>query len=136
MEPGELVTRVLLPDPISGIDATEEGGVSSNTSIRSLYLKTGERETGDFALVSVAMAITLEGNTLTQASVMLGGVAPAPYRAREVEEYLCGKEADQMDPAHAGSLALPDARPMADNAYKVTLARNLVKRAIERLIGG
>ena len=59
-----------------------------------------------------------------------------PYRAREVEEYLRGKEASQVDAAYAGSLALPDARPMAENAYKVILARNLVKRAVGRLIGG
>ena len=136
LEAGELVTRVLLPNANSGVDAKGEGNVISNTSVRSRYLKAGERETGDFALVSVAAVVTLEGNTLVQASVVLGGVAPVPYRAREVEDYIRGKEAGDVDPAHAGSLALPDARPMADNAYKVNLARNLIKRAVEELIGG
>ena len=134
--PGELVTRVLLPDPNSAVGPTGEMGGNNDTPSRSLYLKAREREAGDFALVSVAAAITLEGTILARASVVLGGVAPVPYRAREVEEYLGGTEASQVDAAYAGSLALPDARPMAENAYKVILARNLVKRAVGRLIGG
>ena len=134
--PGELVTRVLLPDPNAGDEPTAERGGNSDVPSRSLYLKAREREAGDFALVSVAAGIKLEGTIIVRASVVLGGVAPVPYRAREVEEYLRGKEAGHVDPAYAGSLALPDARPMADNAYKVILARNLVKRAVGRLVGG
>ena len=137
LESGELVTRVLLDqDPNAAGDPTGERGGNNGAPSRSLYMKAREREAGDFALVSVAAAVTLEGTTLVRASVVLGGVAPVPYRAREVEEYLRGKEAGQVDLAHAGSLALPDARPMADNAYKVILARNLVKRAVGRLLGG
>ena len=131
---GELVTRVLLPGPNSGVEPTGERSEINDAPNRSLYLKAREREAGDFALVSVAAAIKLEGTIIVRASVVLGGVAPVPYRAREVEEYLGGKEAGDVDPAYAGSLALPDVRPMADNAYKVVLAQNLVKRAVERLV--
>ena len=134
--PGELVTRVLLHLPKSGVEPAGQRGGINGAPNRSLYLKAREREAGDFALVSVAAAITLEGTTLVRVSVVLGGVAPVPYRAREVEEYLRGKDAGLADPAHAGTLALPDARPMADNAYKVVLAKNLVKRAVGRLVGG
>ena len=136
LDPGELVTRVLLPGPISGAEAGGDTSRKNDVPSHSLYLKAREREAGDFALVSVAAAITLKGTTLVGASVVLGGVAPVPYRAREVEEYLRGMEAGRVDPAHAGSLALPGASPMADNAYKVTLAQNLVKRAVGQLLAG
>ena len=98
-------------------------------------MKARERESGDFALVSVAAVIALESGIITRASIALGGVAPTPYRARQVEAYLQGRPASRVDPAYAGSLALPDARPMADNGYKVVLANNLVKRAITQLLG-
>ena len=134
LEPGELVTRVLLPGPKSGVEPAADGKGNRMMPSNSVYLKAREREAGDFALVSVAAAITLEGTTIVGASVVLGGVAPVPYRAREVEEYLLGNDASRVDPVHAGNLALPDASPMAGNAYKVILAQNLVKRAVERLL--
>jgi xanthine dehydrogenase YagS FAD-binding subunit len=121
---GEIVTRVSLPRP-----------ALSASGHRSLYLKARERESGDFALVSVAAAISLEGDVVRHAAVSLGGVAPFPYRASQVDRYLQGRPVAEVDPALAGSLALPDARPMADNGYKVTLAGNLVKRAITQLLG-
>lgn len=125
---GELVTRVHLPK-------SSGNAVQARSSLpRSLYLKAREREAGDFALVSVAAALTLEGSTVQRAAVVLGGVAPVPYRSRRVEEYLMGKATFGVDPAQAGSLALPDPHPMPDNGYKVTLAANLVKRAVAELL--
>ena len=134
LETGELVTRVILPGPTSGLEPVAEASGNLLMPSHSVYPKAREMEAGDFALVSVAGAITLEGTTLVQVSVVLGGVAPVPYRAREVEEYLLGNDASRVDPVHAGNLALPDASPMAGNAYKVILAQNLVKRAVERLL--
>jgi xanthine dehydrogenase YagS FAD-binding subunit len=151
LSPGELIIRVLLSAPAStpreippgpplqrgvgaGLEGSARGGISAET--RSLYLKARERETGDFALVSVALAVELAGGIIRQARVCLGGVAPVPYRATRVEEYLRGKGVDEVDPAHAGSLALPNARPMADNGYKVPLAANLVKWAVGQVLGG
>lgn len=144
---GELVTRVHLPQPsrqsnrfsspdpsILPLAKGELEGVVSE-GFRSLYLKAREREAGDFALVSVAAVIALDSGTIDHASIVLGGVAPVPYRARLVEEYLRGRPAREVDPAYAGSLALPNARPMADNGYKIVLANNLVKRAIAQLLG-
>ena len=116
----ELVTRVQLPVPPPGR--------------RSTYLKASEREAGDFALASVACVLDMNESVIARASVVLGGVAPVPYRAREVEVYLRGKWSSEIDPAHAGSLALPNATPMTDNGYKVILARNLVKRAVGMLL--
>jgi len=141
--PGELVTPVFLPTsrgrpPAPGAPGrTADGPQSGGEATKSLYLKAREREAGDFALVSVAVCLRqmhLGGATIRHASVVLGGVAPAPYRARLVEDYLQGKTLAEVDPVHAGSLAVPDARPMADNGYKVILAANLVKQAILQLL--
>ena len=128
LEPGEVVTRVILPRP-SALGAGEE-------SPRSLYLKAREREAGDFALVSVAARIAVSGGVIEQAAVALGGVAPVPYRAEQVEEYLRGQAPDAVDAAYAGTLSIPDARPMTDNGYKVVMATNLVKQAVARLLAG
>ncbi len=126
LEPGEVVTGVSLPRPA-------DLGVAGKPP-ESLYLKAREREAGDFALVSVAARLAVAGGVVRQAAVALGGVAPMPYRASAVEEYLRGRPAAQVDAAYAGSLALPDARPMTDNGYKVVMAGNLVKQAVARLV--
>lgn len=124
LTPGEIVSRVHL-----------DSAADPDTAQHSLYLKARERESGDFALVSVAAMISQHGGVIQQASVCLGGVAPRPYRALVVDRYLHGKSAAEIDPVYAGSLALPDARPLADNAYKLPLAANLVKRAVSQLLG-
>ena len=124
LEPGELVSRIILP-----ADAPE----------RSVYLKVRERESGDFALVSVAAALSLDGNgagaVIRQARVALGGVSPVPYRAAEVENYLAGRPAADVDLARAAALALPNATPLPQNAYKLPMSRNTVKRALTLLLG-
>ena len=125
LEPGELVTRITLPS-----DAPE----------RSVYLKVRERESGDFALVSVAAALTLDGDgtdaVISKARVAIGGVAPVPYRATEVEDFLTGRVASEIDPAEAAALALPNATPLPQNGYKLPMARNTVKRALASLLLG
>lgn len=121
LDPGELIARILLPS-----DAPE----------RSVYLKVRERESGDFALVSVAAALSLDddGATVRRARVVLGGVAPVPHRAPEVEERLTGRRIGDIDPAEAAALALPNATPLPQNGYKLPMARNTVKRALAQLL--
>ena len=119
---GELLTAVTLPPVPVGQ--------------RSVYLKARERESGDFALVSVAGALTVSDGVVAEASVVLGGVAPTPYRAKGTEEYLRGRALDAVDVAEAGAVAVADPRPLPDNAYKVPMAANLVNRAIAVLLGG
>ncbi len=126
LAPGEIVTGVILPEPA----ALGAGGQPP----RSLYLKAREREAGDFALVSVAARLGISDGVIHQAAVALGGVAPVPYRARQVEEYLQGQAISGVDAAHAGTLTLPDARPLPDNGYKVAMATNLVKQAVAQLV--
>ena len=85
-------------------------------------------------MVSVAAVLRLDGAGIQEARIALGGVAPTPYRSRQVEDYLTGVNAQEVDLVAAGGMAVPDARPMADNRYKVALASNMVKRAIAQLL--
>ena len=88
-------------------------------------------------MVSVAAALWLAdspgGPVVHKARIALGGVAPAPYRALEVEQYLAGRTTPAIDPAHAGSLALPNPTPLPENGYKIPMARNMIQRAVARL---
>ena len=119
LEPGELITRIVLP-----ADAPE----------RSIYLKVRERESGDFALVSVAAALSFDNGVVSQARIALGGVAPVPYRAVEVEDYLAGRPTRDVDPAGAAALSLPNATPLPQNGYKLPMTRNIVRRALVLLL--
>jgi xanthine dehydrogenase YagS FAD-binding subunit len=103
---------------------------------RSTYLKFKERESLDFALASVAAAVELAPNrTVRQARVVLGGVAPVPWRAPKAESYLAGKALSAAVLAEAARLALDGAEPLEKNAYKVPLAQALVRRALAK-VGG
>ena len=76
----------------------------------------------------------MDGQNVRHMPVVLGGVAPVPFRARRVEEYLRGRPLDNVNPAYAAGLALAGASPMAGNSHKVTVAINLTKQAIIWLI--
>ena len=130
LRPGEIVRRVALPA----------------APARSVYLKVRERESGDFALVSAAAALWLSGDDaaddggpiIRRARVALGGVAPTPYRAREVEENLTGRPAAALDAdtlAALAGLTLDGATPLPQNGYKLPMARGVVRRALGRLLG-
>ena len=123
LEPGELLARIVLPS-----DAPQS----------SAYIKVRERESGDFALVSVAAALSLDGDgpnaSISRVRIALGGVAPVPYRDTEVEGYLAGRTIAEVDSAEAASLALANATPLPGNGYKLPMARNIVKRALTQLL--
>ncbi len=136
LEAGEVLAGVIVP----GGPSTGNGEAA--LARKSCYLKAGEREAGDFALASAAVSLTVSGmgpaepgvDRIEDAGIALGGVAPIPHRAVEVEEYLKGRLIDGVNPAYAAGLALKSARPLPGNAYKVPLARNLLKRALVQLL--
>ena len=82
------------------------------------------------AVVSVAVLITLDRKICCDARIVLGAVASAPVRAFKAEEYLQGKELSEENTAEAAEIALAGAKPLAKNAYKVEIAKTLVKRAV------
>ena len=103
---------------------------------RSTYLKFKERDSLDFALASAAVAVELGANkTVRQARIVLGGVAPIPWRAPKSEAFLAGKTLSADALAEAARLALEGAEPLAKNAYKIPLTQALVRRALVKAGG-
>jgi len=94
------------------------------------FTKFSLRKPIDFAVVSIASAITTEQGICTHARIALGGVASGPVRARDAENVLMGKRINEELAAEAAELALKGARPLSKNAYKLQIAKTLVKRAI------
>lgn len=107
---------------------------ASAVAARSTYLKFKERESLDFALSAVAAALELNADeTIKQARIVLGGVAPIPWRVPPAETFLVGKRLDQHTLNEAARLALDGAKPLARNAYKIPLTQALVRRALTKL---
>jgi CO/xanthine dehydrogenase FAD-binding subunit len=114
---GELITGVSWP--------------ASRSGRNSLYLKLRDRVSYEFALVSVAAALHLEGGRIEDARVALGGVGTRPWRCRDAENQLRGSKIGPEVLRQAARTALRGARPTAMNAFKVQMA----ERAIERVLG-
>ncbi|MDQ3548727.1 MAG: xanthine dehydrogenase family protein subunit M [Chloroflexota bacterium] len=120
LQPGELVVDIRLP--ASGMQST--------------YLKAMDRKVWAFALVSVAAAIQVEDGKISAARLVLGGVAPMPWRVPAVEQALIGSAPDAATFDRAAEAALTGAQPLEHNGYKVPLAQSLVRQALGSLVGG
>ena len=106
---------------------------ASPLAARSTYLKFKERESLDFALASVAAAVQLgTDRAVRQARIVLGAVAPVPWRVPKAEAFLVGKSLTPEVLAEAAKIALAGAEPLEKNAYKVPLTQTLVRRALSR----
>jgi len=116
LKPNEIVSEVIIPDPLLGT--------------RSLYHKRMERKVWDFALVSVAASLSFQGKSCKEARVVIGGVAPVPWRVKNVEDYLEGKAINTNVAKRAGELATKGAKPLKQNGYKVDLVKIMVKEAL------
>ena len=115
---GEIVTEVRVPGPASWV---------------SSYRKVRERGAWDFALTSVALAARLEGRRVADVRVVLGGVAPIPWRVTRAEEVLRGQELTPQLARAAGEAAAEGAEPMEQNGYKVALVRGAVEASVAAL---
>jgi len=128
--------------PAQGIDHENNVGDDVITDIRvpassaSAYVKLSEKESFDWPLVEVAVAIERSGATVTKASIVMGAVAHTPYRAKGAEAAIVGKSIDEATARAAGLAATQGATPLRDNAHKVTLAQVAVKRALLAANGG
>src|ERR1700729_197162 len=103
---------------------------------QSVYLKFRDRESYEFALVSVAAAIRTEGGTIADVRLALGGVGTKPWRARRAERSLLGQPAGATIFAEAAGQELAAARPRPLNAFKVELAQRAIVRALMTLTNG
>ena len=99
----------------------------------SRYVKVRDRASYAFALASVAVSLDLDGYTIREARVALGGVGTVPWRARGAEDALKGRPASLTTFQAAADAALADARPRRHNAFKVELAKATLVRALEEL---
>jgi xanthine dehydrogenase YagS FAD-binding subunit len=106
---------------------------ASRAGLRSTYRKVLDREAWTHAVVSAAVVLDMDGQTCRSARVVLGGVAPIPWRLSEVEKLLAGQRITEALAARAGETAVAGARPLSKNAYKVPLTKALVKRTILEL---
>jgi xanthine dehydrogenase YagS FAD-binding subunit len=122
LQPDEIVTAVELPAQ----------GFAKNYT----YLKIRDRLSYAFALVSVAAALELDGNTIKQARLALGGVAHKPWRDTGAEMALRGQTATAATFANAADLVLRDAKGLAHNAFKIDLARKVIVRALTQAARG
>jgi xanthine dehydrogenase YagS FAD-binding subunit len=102
-------------------------------STRSAYHKVMDREAWTHAVVSAAVVLEMNGDTCQRARIVLGGVAPIPWRLPEVERMLAGRRLTPELAAAAGEAAVAGARPLAKNGYKVPLTKAVVKRTLETL---
>src|SRR5215831_18011686 len=115
----ELLTGVRMPTPAAGMVST--------------YLKITDREAWTHAEVSVALVLHVDGDRIRTAGVVLGGVAPIPWRLTEVEHFLSGTSLSAAVASQAGTLAIANAQPLAKNGYKLPMTRAAVERALMRL---
>jgi len=102
---------------------------------RSTYHKIMDREAWTHAVVSAAIVLEMDKQVCRSARVVLGGVAPVPWRLPKVEQMLAGQRINEALAAKAGETALEGAKPLAKNAYKVPLTKGLVRRTLLDLAG-
>ena len=121
LDPDEIVSEIVLPPAPSGL--------------RSAYRKVRARRSWDFALAGVALALRFNGSTVKKARVVFSGVAPVPWRSREVEETITGRRLDANVAASAGEAAIRAAEPMEKNAYKIPLLRAVVAEELHAIAG-
>jgi xanthine dehydrogenase YagS FAD-binding subunit len=116
LKPGDLITYVTLPPPMSGV--------------RSHYLKLRDRASYEFALASAAIIVQVENGRIRKARIAFGGIGTLPWRSPEAEHALEGKPAHEATFRAAADAALRDAKPQRDNAFKVELAKRCLIRAL------
>jgi len=97
---------------------------------KAAYVKLKERGTWDFALVSAAVAGVADGGVLSEVTVVMGGVAPVPWRLKKAEDVLRGQPVTEALVRQAAEAALADAAPMRENGYKTDLVFAALKRAV------
>jgi len=117
LEPGDLITHVTLPPPVTGS--------------RQVYLKLRDRASYEFALASAGVVITVAGGQVTRARVALGGVGTKPWRSPEAEAALVGQPTHQTNFRTAAAAALRDANPQSENAFKIELAKRCLTHALQ-----
>jgi len=115
LEPGEIVTEILLP-PAQGT--------------KSSYRKIRTRASWDFALAGLALAIKFNGDFVADARAVLSGAAPIPWRSRELEDSIIGHRLEESTAAGAAGAAMMSAQPLGESDYKIPLFRGMIEEEL------
>jgi xanthine dehydrogenase YagS FAD-binding subunit len=116
LKPGELLTAIRIPSTWAGATF--------------YYEKIEDRKAWDFALMTVASAIRINGGVIEDARIAVNGAAPVPLRLEDAEAVVRGQAPSDQLGLQAGEVTIRDAQPLRHNDFKVPLLRNLVRRAI------
>jgi len=116
LQPGDLLTAIRIPGTWAGA--------------QYYFEKVRERQVWDFPMVNVAAAMKVSNGTIQGSRIVVNAVAAHPMRLTTVENAVAGKPRNEETARMAGEIAVQGAQPLAHNAYKIPLMRNLVKRAI------
>src|SRR3954471_10749488 len=120
LAPDELLTHVILPPP---------------GAVKSGHYEVRYKASHDWPIAFATVVLTMAGQTVKGARVVMGAVAPVPWRSQAAEAALAGKSISEETAAAAAEAALRDARPLSQNAYKIQVAKTAVKRAILNAAG-
>lgn len=120
LKPNEILTAINVPN--------------SPLAARSVYLKFREKTSMDWAMSACAVALTTAGGSVTDCRIVLGGVAPMPWRVPKAEAALKGKPATPATLQAVANAALEGALGLNQNAYKIPLTKTLVRRAIQQAV--
>jgi xanthine dehydrogenase YagS FAD-binding subunit len=116
LAPDEILASIEIPSP--------------RPATRSTYHKVMDREAWTHALVSAALVLEMDRDICRQARIVLGGVAPIPWRVPEAEKILTGQRITPELAAKAAEQAIDGAVPLAKNAYKLPMTKNVVRRTV------
>jgi xanthine dehydrogenase YagS FAD-binding subunit len=121
LDPNEIVISLKVPPPVPGASTA--------------YYEVRQKHGFDWPAATATVSLVLHKKTVVSASIMLGHVAPIPWRAKEAEAALIGKVIDATVAAAAGQAALQTARSLGQNGYKIQIARVALSRAIQQAAG-
>ena len=116
VEPGEIVTEILLQPPAQ--------------DLKSSYRKVRARRSWDFAVAGVALALQLKGDIVSSARIVLSGAAPVPWRSKEAKDFITGKILNTANARKTGAAAVSGAQPLEHNGYKIQLFRGIIEEAL------
>ena len=121
LDPGEIITMIHLPTPVSGS--------------RSTYFKAMERKVWSFALASVAVQLVIEDGVIRNPVIVLGGVAPKPWRLPKSEESLRNQPINREVITAAVETAVEGAQPLNANHYKIPLVKGILTEVLSDILG-
>ena len=119
LEPGEIVTEIMLPPTAQ--------------ATRSSYRKVRARHSWDFALAGVAMALVFKDDKVESGRVALSGAAPIPWRSPAVEKVIIGQKLDSKTIALAAEAVVENAEPLAKNVYKIPLFKAIIEEELAKI---